>query len=283
VSLVGAHDPAAFQGQDLTPVLADPAASVQDCVHFTSDDDTWPLRWGGAGCIRAIIERDWKYAVYYDPYGGAACEYEMYDLRNDPFEVINLAHEENWNPKYADERRRLHQRLSEVMDQHGTRPAEIQWPAAEAFAPEAPYKRETKRLYAREIIIEAPVQTVWDTFTDLPRVGEWNPLLTAMEGELGLGQRLQLQVASMPQPVEATVIRYNPPFELQWLDYIPGGAMTPHFAITLEPLGEGKTRFTVQESFEGGLVAIAGRQLDRTMPPQYEAMCQALKERVENE
>jgi hypothetical protein len=282
-SLVGAHDPAAFQGQDLTPVLADPAASVQDCVHFTSDDDTWPLRWGGAGCIRAIIERDWKYAVYYDPYGGAACEYEMYDLRNDPFEVINLAHEENWNPKYADERRRLHQRLSEVMDQHGTRPAEIQWPAAEAFAPEAPYKRETKRLYAREIIIEAPVQTVWDTFTDLPRVGEWNPLLTAMEGELGLGQRLQLQVASMPQPVEATVIRYNPPFELQWLDYIPGGAMTPHFAITLEPLGEGKTRFTVQESFEGGLVAIAGRQLDRTMPPQYEAMCQALKERVENE
>jgi hypothetical protein len=38
----------------------------------------------------------------------------------------------------------------------------------------------------------------------------------------------------------------------------------------------------VQESFEGQLVGIAGRQLDRTMPPQYEAMCQALKERVED-
>jgi hypothetical protein len=248
-------------------------------VHFTSDDDTW--RVNGPGCIRAIVEKDWKYAVYYDPFAGAEPEYEMYDLKNDPFEVINLAHEENWDPKYAAERRRLHQRLSEVMDQHGTRPAEIQWPAADDFAPEPPYKRETKRLYASAVIIEAPLQTVWDTFTDLPRLGEWNPLLTAMEGELGLGQRLQLEIASMPTQVEATVIRYNPPFELQWLDYIPGGAMTPCFGVKLEALGENRTRFVVQESFEGRLVGIAGKQLDRTMPPQYKAMCQALKARVE--
>jgi arylsulfatase A-like enzyme len=279
--LVGAQDPAQFQGQDLTPILADPAASVKDCVHFTSDDDTWPVRGGGPGNIRAIVEKDWKYAVYYDPFAGAEPEYEMYDLKNDPFEVINLAHEENWDPKYADERRRLHQRLGEVMDQHGTRPAEIQWPAADDFAPEAPYKRETKRLYASDIIIEAPLQTVWDTFTDLPRLGEWNPLLTAIEGELGLGQRLQVHIASMPRPVEASVIRYNPPFELQWLDTIPGGAMTPHFGIQLEAVGENRTRFIVQESFEGRLVGIAGRRLDRTMPAQYEAMCQALKARVE--
>jgi hypothetical protein len=106
----------------------------------------------------------------------------MYDLKNDPFEVINLAHEENWQPEYADERRHLHQRLIEVMDQHGTRPDEIRWPTADAFGPEAPHKRKTKRLYASKVIIEAPIQTVWDTFTDLPRLGEWNPLLTAIEG-----------------------------------------------------------------------------------------------------
>jgi arylsulfatase A-like enzyme len=282
VALVGAQAPAKVQGRDLTPILADPTTSVQDCVHFMSEDDTWPLRGGGAGCIRAIVEQDWKYAVYYDPFGGAAPEYELYDLKNDPFEVINLAHEENWDPQYAEERRRLHQRLSEVMDQHGTRPPEIQWPTADDFAPEAPYKRETKRLYARDVIIEAPVQTVWDTFTDLPRLGEWNPLLTAIEGELGLGQRLNIHIAGMPRPVAGTIIRYHPPFELQWLDAIPGGAMTPRFGIRLEPLGETRTRFIVEESFEGKLVGIAGKQLDRIMPPQYEAMCQALKARVEN-
>jgi hypothetical protein len=37
----------------------------------------------------------------------------------------------------------------------------------------------------------------------------------------------------------------------------------------------------VEESFEGSLVAITGRRLDRTMRQQYEAMCRALKERVE--
>jgi hypothetical protein len=263
--------------------LADSAASVQDCVHFTSEDDNFPLRGGGAGCIRAIVEKDWKYAVYYDAFAGAEPEYEMYDLKNDPFEVINLAHEENWEPQYADERRRLHQRLVEVMDEHGTRPAEIQWPTAGESAPEMPYKRRTKRLYATDIVIEAPIQTVWDTFTDLRRLGEWNPLLTAIEGELGLGQRLEAHIASMRRPVEATVIRYNPPFELQWLDTIPGGAMSPRFGIKLEAVGENRTRFIVQESFEGRLVAITGQRLDRTMRPQYEAMCQALKKRVEDQ
>jgi hypothetical protein len=46
-------------------------------------------------------------------------------------------------------------------------------------------------------------------------------------------------------------------------------------------VGENRTRFIVQESFEGRLVGIAGRRLDRTMPAQYKAMCQALKARVE--
>jgi hypothetical protein len=58
--------------------------------------------------------------------------------------------------------------------------------------------------------------------------------------------------------------------------------MTPRFGIRLEELGENLTLFVVEETFEGPLVAIAGRLLDRIMPAQYEAMCQALKERVED-
>lgn len=54
-----------------------------------------------------------------------------------------------------------------------------------------------------------------------------------------------------------------------------------HFGIKLEALGETRTRFAVQESFEGPLVGIAGQQLDRRMRRQYMAMCQALKARVE--
>jgi len=250
-------------------------------VHFTSEDDTWPIR--GANCIRAIVEKDWKYAVYYDPVTGTDPEYEMYDLKNDPLEVTNLAHEENWDSAYALERTRLHQRLIEVMEEAGTLPDEIRWPAASDFRPLVPYKQTTKRLYASEVLIDAPIETVWDTFTDLEKLGDWNPLLTSIEGELGLGERLQIRVAPAPQPVEGTVVRYNPPYELAWLDHVPGGAITPHFAVRLESLGQELTRFVVQESFEGKLVSVAGKQLDRTMPAQYKAMCQALKMYVERE
>jgi choline-sulfatase len=122
-----------FRGRDLTPILANPASEVQDYVHFTYEDDQFPLR-GAANCIRAIVEKEWKYAVYYDPFQGAPVEYEMYNLKDDPYESTNLAHPEHYQPAYAEERRRLHNRLLEVMQTHGTTPPEVQFPTAEALS-----------------------------------------------------------------------------------------------------------------------------------------------------
>jgi choline-sulfatase len=134
-SLTNVPDPERFQfrGRDLTPILANPEREVQDYLHFTYEDDQFTLRGGGANYIRAIIEKDWKYAVYYDPFKGAPVEYEMYDLKYDPHESTNLAHPSHFQPSYADERRRLHNRLLEVMETHGTTPPEVLFPTAEAF------------------------------------------------------------------------------------------------------------------------------------------------------
>jgi arylsulfatase A-like enzyme len=115
-----------FKGRDLTPVLSDPGAGVQDVLHFTYEDDVFPVK--GADCIRAIVERDWKYAVYYDPFTGARPEYEMYDLAHDPLELTNLAHPVHRTPASEIERVRLHRRLVDVMRACGTMPDEIQWP-----------------------------------------------------------------------------------------------------------------------------------------------------------
>jgi hypothetical protein len=67
------------------------------------------------------------------------------------------------------------------------------------------------------------------------------------------------------------------------LDHVPGSAITPHFAVKLEPLEDDRTRFVVRETFEGPLVAVMGDQLDRRMPRLYRAMARALKARVEEE
>ena len=119
-----------FQGKDLTPIFSDPTASVQDYIHFTYDDTYMttknPANMGPCH-IRCIIEKDWKYAVYFDPHYGQKAEYEMYNLKEDPLEEHNLAHEK-YSFKYEKERQRLHQRLIEIMEEKGTMPDEIIWP-----------------------------------------------------------------------------------------------------------------------------------------------------------
>ena len=122
-----------FKGYDLTPILSNPKATVQDVLHFTYEDGVFPVK--GADCIRAITEEEWKYAVYYDPFTGAPTEYEMYDLKRDPLEMMNLAHATHATPSSATERVRLHRRLTEVMRVKGTLPDEIRWPGVDDFEP----------------------------------------------------------------------------------------------------------------------------------------------------
>jgi arylsulfatase A-like enzyme len=85
-----------FKGVDLSPVLQNPNAAVQDAVLFTFDDQN-------AGSpnpqsivrqpnhIRAMFDGRWKYARYFDPADTAAPQYELYDLQSDPDEMQNLA------------------------------------------------------------------------------------------------------------------------------------------------------------------------------------------------
>jgi arylsulfatase A-like enzyme len=118
-----------FQGRDLSPILSNPRVEVQDYVHFTYEDLYFYVP--AANHLRAIVEKRWKYAVYYDVFTDQPFEYEMYDLAapRSEREVVNLGHPATpVTPAVAAERERLHQRLIRVMAAHGTTPNGVLWP-----------------------------------------------------------------------------------------------------------------------------------------------------------
>ena len=85
------------QGVDYSDVVLSPktAPEPQDYTVFTYDDyqsgqanGPWPH---AANHIVSIREKRWKLARYYEPEGKYPTEWEMYDLREDPEETVNLA------------------------------------------------------------------------------------------------------------------------------------------------------------------------------------------------
>lgn len=127
-----------FQGKSLKRVLENPGTEVQDYVHYTYDDDyvTTPKPQDmGPSHIRCIVEKNWKYAVYFDPHYGQKAQFEMYDLRSDKEEKRNLADRRYATKASEVQRTRLHRRLTDVMEKLGTNPDTVVWPPGHAPGP----------------------------------------------------------------------------------------------------------------------------------------------------
>jgi choline-sulfatase len=117
---------------DLGPIAAHPAPSesVQDEIHFTYDDHQAATALqdvpGQPNRIRAVRTADAKFALYFDPAGKKAPEYEMYDLSRDPDESRNLVDRNTGEALSAGDaalRSELGQRLDRLMAVNGTSPA----------------------------------------------------------------------------------------------------------------------------------------------------------------
>lgn len=148
-----------FKGHDLTPILRNPSASVQDYLHFTYDDLYFYVP--APNHIRCIVEDRWKYAVYYDIYTGQQPEYELYDLAANPEETVNLAHPsvfEQLPPeeqaRVEAERQRLHQKLTLAMDKLGTKPEMIIWPEKSGYDPFASTDLPKVSVYNQSVVDE---------------------------------------------------------------------------------------------------------------------------------
>lgn len=120
-----------FKGHDLGPVLRDPAAAVQDSILFTFGDSFPGVAPGSApDQIRSLRKGPWKYGVYFTR-DGSAFDYELYNLDDDPGEVVNLAPGGvGVTPSLEAERRQLHAALALKMAPVDASPPGFSWPTS---------------------------------------------------------------------------------------------------------------------------------------------------------
>jgi len=135
-----------------------------------------------------------------------------------------------------------------------------------------------------EIDIDAPPEAVWAALTDAERFEEWNPFIHRMDGELVVGNTLEITVGVPGKTVmsfKPTVLTAEVGRELRWRGkLLVRGIMDGEHVFELQPTATG-THFVHYENFTGVLVPLLKGMLERDTLPGFKAMNAALKERAE--
>ena len=136
-----------------------------------------------------------------------------------------------------------------------------------------------------EIEIQSTPERVWEVLTDFSKYPEWNPLLTLAEGELIVGEKVNLTAKSASSEMNllctVTTVESNRQFSWKFHVGLPMLFRGEHF-FKIEPVDEHRVRFIDREIFHGLLVPLQSKNLETNAKPAMIAMGKALKERVEN-
>jgi hypothetical protein len=136
-----------------------------------------------------------------------------------------------------------------------------------------------------QVIIDATPERVWRVLIDFGSYSRWNPFIVSADGDAEPDSRLVLRmqpVGSRGMTLRPTVTEATPGHRLRWVGRLglPGIFDAEH-SFTITPRAEGGVRLTQDERFQGMLVPLMARSLDRHTLPAFEAMNAALKHRAE--
>jgi hypothetical protein len=139
-----------------------------------------------------------------------------------------------------------------------------------------------RREIVTSIEISAPPDRVWAILTDTKRYSEWNPEITALNGQLVPGAVLENRqgYGDDQQVFWPIVLVVNPNRELRWAGrmWVPRLFDVEHYFL-LSSEGEHGTQFRQGESFCG--IALWFFDVNQLVPG-FNAMNAALKKRVED-
>lgn len=135
-----------------------------------------------------------------------------------------------------------------------------------------------------ELIINAPIEKVWDVLTDFGNYAAWNPFVQNIElnAELKEGSPVILHALMKPgapaSPVAATLAEVQAPHTLNWRGGVgPAWLARGYHFHQLEQLADGSTRVVHGETFSGLLFALIWPLQGKTFDRTYKKVSEALK------
>lgn len=136
----------------------------------------------------------------------------------------------------------------------------------------------------QQLEIDAPLQTVWNVLTDLPRYPEWNPFCVGCESSLKPGDPIVLRVklgARAQRQVE-WMTEFLPPQRFAYrMKPVPLGALSSCRSHALESLGPERTRYRSHFELQGWLMPLVRGLLGAKIESGLAGMTQGIRRRSE--
>ena len=139
------------------------------------------------------------------------------------------------------------------------------------------------KIVTTHLTVNAPVEDVWQTLTDLAGYPAWNPFVTAAADTFTVGERLCLTI----QPPGGRAMTFKPwvtaveqHHYVEWLGHLAlPGIFDGRHSFTLTSMAGGRTLLQQSETFTGALIPFGGSMLARTRAG-FVAMNEALAQQT---
>jgi len=138
-----------------------------------------------------------------------------------------------------------------------------------------------------EITINAPAPQVWEALMNHNGYPNWNPFIKKISGKPSVGSTISVSLqmeGQKPMEFRPTVLKNEKEKEFRWLGhlFVKGLFDGEHF-FKLEVIDAQKTRFIHGEHFKGLLAGALLKMIGDNTMAAFNAMNNALKQKVESE
>ncbi len=133
--------------------------------------------------------------------------------------------------------------------------------------------------------IDAPAERVWQVVSDFARYPEWNPFIVRAAGEQRPGARLAVRIVApgvRAVTFRPRVLDLQPGRLIRWKGrLLLPGLFDGRHALSVDPLGDGRARFTTHEEVTGILLPFLGKVM-KASQEGFAQMAAAVKARAES-